>query len=821
MSIDYTPTPTLAKFHKSDALVRVVCGPIGSSKTFSMIMELVRRMVEQEPWTDGIRRTRFAIVRNTLPQLKQTVAEDIKQILGPIAQFKIAESTFRFDFPLADGTRVQSDWLLLPLEHKEDQRRLLSLQLTGVWISECREVEYSVVAAALGRAGRYPSKALGGCTWYGLIAETNPWSEGSEWHEHMVLNRPDNWELFIQPGGLDPDAENLENLPPNYYQNLMEGHSEEWIKVHVHGKWGDDLSGQAVFRNSFNIDFHTTEGLKPNPLRPLLIGADWGRTPALILAQLDERGRLLIFEELLGEDIGIEQFITERLFPVLYERYTGMRAHIIGDPAGRMKSQVSEESVFDVIRRLGLTVSAAPTNDIAPRLRAVEKYLLRQVDGGAALLIDKAGCPTLIRSLARDYKYKRKKTGEVEDKPEKSHPFSDLCFTSGTMIMTPNGEVPIETLKVGDEVLTPKGPRRVVANSRRWADELLYLKFSNGREAVCTPDHPFMVNGEAVPAYTLSSTHVLEGIKWNKQSTVSAKTAEKSSPRTHGSLGKEKGNTVVGDAEQKVSAKQSALNTMGNGLRCITTGTTSINTLMKMGIAPLVPCTATYGSNSTGLFPMDTVSATRTIISVTILFKTLNWLRQKTMQGYIWSTVLKRENLTSKPGLKKHEKQPKSGINRKKDVHGTENMPSGHCKAASEKKEPSHALIAASSMKSMKNQGNEASVRLNANPLQEGQVELTTKNETAVSAMQNTNATGIQVEKHAVAIVRKNSLDAGDWVYNLTVEDTHVYYAEGVLVHNCDSLQYLCQGAETPAVGRVINPPPTRREQPPPVAAWT
>ena len=425
--IQYTPTPTLYKFHTSDALVRVVSGPIGSGKTFGMIMELVRRMVEQEPWTDGIRRTRFAIVRNTLPQLKQTVGEDIRQLLGPISTYRIAESTFRFEFPLQDGTKVQSDWLMIPIEHKEDQRRLLSLQLTGAWISECREIDYSIVAALLGRVGRFPSKAMGGCTWAGLIAETNPWSEGSEWHEHLYINRPDNWDLFIQPGGMDPEAENRENLPPNYYENLMQGHSEEWVKVHVHGKWGDDLSGQAVFRNSFNMDFHTTENqLHPDPLRPLLIGCDWGRTPAAVIAQLDARGRLLIFEEITAEDMGVEQFCNSLLIPKLYNDYDGIRSHIIGDPAGMQKSQIGEESIFDVLRRLGLSATAAPTNQIDPRLRAVEKYLLRQQDGKACLLIQKKKCPILVGGLARDYKYKRKKTGEVEDKPEKAHPVSDV-----------------------------------------------------------------------------------------------------------------------------------------------------------------------------------------------------------------------------------------------------------------------------------------------------------------------------------------------------------------------------------------------------------
>jgi predicted phage terminase large subunit-like protein len=44
------------------------------------------------------------------------------------------------------------------------------------------------------------------------------------------------------------------------------------------------------------------------------------------------------------------------------------------------------------------------------------------------------------------------------------------CFIAGTMVTTPDGEQPIETLEPGDLVLTREGPRRVVANASRLAD---------------------------------------------------------------------------------------------------------------------------------------------------------------------------------------------------------------------------------------------------------------------------------------------------------------------------------------------------------------
>ncbi len=62
------------------------------------------------------------------------------------------------------------------------------------------------------------------------------------------------------------------------------------------------------------------------------------------------------------------------------------------------------------------------------------------------------------------------------------------CFIAGTMVATPDGERPIETLQPGDLVLTRKGPRCVVANASRLAD---VGSVQIGSEfLVGTADHP-------------------------------------------------------------------------------------------------------------------------------------------------------------------------------------------------------------------------------------------------------------------------------------------------------------------------------------------
>jgi hypothetical protein len=371
----------------------------------------------------------MAVIRNSLQQLRQTVLPDIMQWLGPVAIFKFTDSTIFFDFPLDDGTRVKSEWLLIPLDSPEDVKRLLSLQLTYVWLAEFRELDYSICAAAMGRVGRYPSVSVKP-TSFGLIGESNPFSEGSDWYENLVLKLPSEWAFFKQPGGLSAEAENRENLPPRYYERLGEGHSEEWKKVHIHGDYGDDLSGQAVFKASFNKAAHVTNNeLVVSAFRPLMIGMDFGRTPTALITQVDVQGRLLVFEEITSVDMGLNNFLSTKLKPVLLgQRYVGIMCFVVADPAGRDKGQLHEESLFDCLASHGFLAYPAPTNDIGKRLSAVERlFLERRGEHPTAILIDGKGCPLLVRSLQHDYKYARKKDNSLDDKPEKKHPASDLA----------------------------------------------------------------------------------------------------------------------------------------------------------------------------------------------------------------------------------------------------------------------------------------------------------------------------------------------------------------------------------------------------------
>lgn len=79
---------------------------------------------------------------------------------------------------------------------------------------------------------------------------------------------------------------------------------------------------------------------------------------------------------------------------------------------------------------------------------------------------------------------------------------ADECFVAGTLVSTPKGPRPIETLKDGDLVDTHIGPRPVTHVYRRLAKafNLVCLTLSTGVKIYATETHPFFTDAGWLPA---------------------------------------------------------------------------------------------------------------------------------------------------------------------------------------------------------------------------------------------------------------------------------------------------------------------------------
>ena len=72
-SLDYkAPGPVVKTFMKDDSFFRGLRGPVGSGKSVSCCIEILRRALAQEPNAEGIRKSRWAVVRNTNPHKTRT-----------------------------------------------------------------------------------------------------------------------------------------------------------------------------------------------------------------------------------------------------------------------------------------------------------------------------------------------------------------------------------------------------------------------------------------------------------------------------------------------------------------------------------------------------------------------------------------------------------------------------------------------------------------------------------------------------------------------------------------------------------------------------
>ena len=97
---------------------------------------------------------------------------------------------------------------------------------------------------------------------------------------------------------------------------------------------------------------------------------------------------------------------------MIYEHYTGAPVLVVTDPAGVQRAQTDERSAVDIIKAEGLKVMPAKTNNVSARLSAVDDYLMRQVDGDSAFLLDPR-CSKLKAAMMGGYRF-HKKNGNIE-----------------------------------------------------------------------------------------------------------------------------------------------------------------------------------------------------------------------------------------------------------------------------------------------------------------------------------------------------------------------------------------------------------------------
>lgn len=446
----------LERFIASRARVKGVQGPVRSGKTFASWQALLVNAARQPPapanrmgLRQGVRYRRTLVVRETLKQVKDTVLKTARLVLHPEHFGEFTES----GRPKLHIQAYGLDWEIIcyGMDDPDAISDLKSLEVSDIYASEARYLPREVLVACAERIGQFPPREAGGCldgqlifdtnppaagSWLAVVSGQSPVPEGLTADQRQAYQKPEGWEILLQPPAVlevfgpdgvevtgyveNPRAENLKFLPPGYYASQIAGRSRDEIETELMNRPGASRAGRAVWPQ-FRRQTHGVTGLTAVAGHPILVGVDFGRTPAAAIGQhVFSQWRVL--REIVTENMGARAF-ARLLKGQMAQWFPSHEWACFGDPAGENFEQSDDRSPMLEMRAEGVRVLPAPgNNDWVLRRDAVDELLRRMTDGRPAFLVDIDKCPVLCAGLSGAYAYPRLQTSveRYADRPLKN-----------------------------------------------------------------------------------------------------------------------------------------------------------------------------------------------------------------------------------------------------------------------------------------------------------------------------------------------------------------------------------------------------------------
>lgn len=451
----------IADFVLSNREVDIIQGPLGSGKTRALCARVMRHAQEQRvSRLTGKRMSRWAIVRNTYPDLNRTTIRTWlemfpEQVYGRLNRGQRLFHNVRF----AD---VELEVDFLALDKPDDYNKLRSSEYTGIGWNELPFIPKELFDEGSSRL-RYPGAEHGGSEWHGMIADANAPDE-DHWlammtgqvdfppnmtaDEKNALLWPGHWGFHNQPPAVleqfdkagqvigyevNPLAENLHNLPPNYYDKMIPGKTKAWIDSRLRNVCVLVVDGSPVFP-MFKREMHITrEALRPAPNAPLSVGLDFGRQPAAIFVQ-EVDNRVYVQYELLGFNEGAVTFApkVKHFIAQHYPDHVLSHVNFWGDPKGQDRGQADERTAYEIFAANGMKVRPPPglkQNMISTRVDAVTSLLTTLDNVGRPRGVFSPLCRTLNVGMQGRYHLVREEDGVLKPcKDRYSNPADALQY---------------------------------------------------------------------------------------------------------------------------------------------------------------------------------------------------------------------------------------------------------------------------------------------------------------------------------------------------------------------------------------------------------
>lgn len=405
----YECGPVAQQFHADiTSRAKLLIGPFGTGKTSSCSYDVIEMQSDRVVPIRGVKRSRFAVVRNTYPELKDTTIKTYfdwfpEHVFGLYSKTE-KKYTIRYD-----GKEIEI--LFRALDNPDDVKNLLSLELTGAHIDESREIHEDIIKVLLGRVGRYPSmKDTGGVNPFTsppqvILSSNYPSTE--HWMYRDFVKLPVDGYSMYEQGQL----ENKHNLRPGYYEDLERDYANrpDLLRTLVRGTWGVTVKGKQVYPE-FRREIHVSKTpLKPTGKVRIVRGWDnTGLSPAINLSYLNEIGQWCIFKEFCFEDTGIMDATEAMITYANMELPDGCEFVDYGDPAGNNRDpnkKSPKQYIAEKAKDYGQTiVIIGGIQTFKIRRESVAGRLTKMINGQPAVLIDPS-CTRIIDGFEGGYSY--------------------------------------------------------------------------------------------------------------------------------------------------------------------------------------------------------------------------------------------------------------------------------------------------------------------------------------------------------------------------------------------------------------------------------
>lgn len=216
-SFDLSQSETVHDYVMSDAFVSGIKGPVGGGKTVGSCIKILRHASEMPVDRSGYRRSRWAAIRATYPELRTTTVQTWENTfqtvrVAPIVysspiRHRITIKPHKFEWLDEDAGIYKGTpgfdlevWFIA-LDKPKDVKKLKSLELTGAFVNEGAETPPAIIDMLTARVGRYPARETipAGDYWCGICYDTNAADE-TVWTESYEANTPPKIEVELPDG---------------------------------------------------------------------------------------------------------------------------------------------------------------------------------------------------------------------------------------------------------------------------------------------------------------------------------------------------------------------------------------------------------------------------------------------------------------------------------------------------------------------------------------------------------------------------------------------------------------------------------------------